>query len=486
MKKLFLVLIIFFATATSSFAAKIPDNVKALFKKEIPSATFRFDGMIILSDGTLYMPLFPALVKKPQTLSVAKTVPAARSLATRPDIVILNNDFAFLKVLTDSKGRKTVLYQKDPPLEVKTGLLPQDMLVPTGLVIPDNIKGIIGNLQITTANDAGLRVSSEAFLEHKAKKNAKVLSKNLVSKIPQLAGKTLYIGTFYSKNIQVVQGEANRPLYGLAQKGIPYDMESTPDEKFLLVTAFGKNSLYVVSLADEKIIRDIDLGTYGDEIIVDEKHNKAYVSSGIASTIYVVDLSTMTLKQKIKVKGKCEKLYLSDDKTKLFYTDRKTDDLWVLELDNGFITKNIGKFSNTSAIRYSEGKIYAVSRVKNRLAIIDYTTLSLIKEVDLEKKPIDMLLYKKKLYILSADENAVQVFDTVNDEMLNTIFLNTAGFSTNIYRIKNTSVAIVTDTKVDKYCVIDLDKKILLKTSTIEVPISKIVVTPTVKRINGK
>lgn len=483
MKKIILTLILMITTAASVFAAKIPDDVKALVKKDFAKADFRFDGLIIMPEGELYLPLFPALIKKPEKLEIKCTLPANKTLADKPDVVILNNDFVLLKVLTDQKGRKTVLNIKDPPVEVRTGLLPQDMLVPSGLIIPDNIKGIIGNLQISTAQDAGIIVKSEPFSGYKTVKTSQAL-KNTVSKVSQLQDKTLYIITCHSKNIHVVQGEAGTPVYALAQKTIPIDIKATPDNKFLLVTAFSRTLVDVISLADERIIKQIDLTTPAEEIVVDKVKNKAYVSSGESSAIYIIDLNTMTLKQKIKIKGLCEKLYLSNDGTKLFYADKKTNNIWLIELDNQFVIKNVGNFPNVSKIEYTQGKIYLTSRTKNKLAVIDYVTLSLIKEIDVEAKPVDMLVYKNNLYVLSAQNNIVQVIDTVEDELTDTICLNTNGFSTKIYNIKNTNIAIITDTKADKYSVLDLDKKQVIKTNSLEVPVSNIVVIPRVRKIS--
>lgn len=483
MKKIILILILMLATTTNAYAAKIPENVKSVIKKEFAKADFRFDGLITLPDGTMYLPLYPALVKKPEVLAVKSTVPINKTLKDEPDIIILNNDFTFLKIVTDTKGRKTVVNMKEPPIEVKTGLLPQDMLVPTGLIIPDNIRGIIGNLQIPTAADAGLRVVSEPFLELKTVKTSKT-TKNLVSKVPQLQNKTLYIATCYSKNIHVVQGESSAPSYALAQKTIPIDIKATPDDKFLLVTCFSKTFVDVISLADERTIKQIDLTTQAEEIVIDKNSNRAYVSSSADSSIYIIDLTTMTLKQKIKVKGMCQKLYLSDDGTKMFYTDKKTNDVWVIELNKGFVIKNIGSFPNISKIAFAQDKIYVTSRTKNKLAIIDYVTLGLIAEVDVEQKPIDMLVYKNFLYILSAQNNIVQVLDTVTDRIVANIDLNTAGFSTKIYRIKNTPIALITDTKTNKYSVLDLDKNEVIKTNILEIPVSEIVVTPKIKKIN--
>lgn len=483
MKKIILILILIFATATTVFAAKIPDNIKNIVKKDFAKADFRFDGLVTMPDGTLYLPLYPALVKKPEVLEVKSTVPANKKLVDEPEVIIFNNDFVLLKILIDQKGRKTVLNVKDPPVEVRTGLLPQDMLVPTGLIIPDNIKGIIGNLQIPTALDAGLRVQSEPILENKIIKTTQA-TKDLVAKVPQLTNKTLYIATCYSKNIQVVQGESKAPEYALAQKAIPIDIEATPDDKFLLVSVYSKTFVDVISLADEKVIKQIDLTTPAEKIVIDKISNKAYVSSSDASSIYIIDLNTMVLKQRIKIKGACEKLSLSEDGSKLFYVDRKTNDVWVIELNNQFVIKNIGNFPNVSKIEFAQGKIYITSRTKNRLAIVDYATLGLIKEVEIEAKPIDMLVYKDNLYILSAQNNTVQVLNTITDEFTDTIKLNTAGFSTKIYRIKNTNIAIVTDTKTNKYSVLDLDKKLVIKTNILEIPVSEIVVVPKVRKIN--
>lgn len=483
MKKIILGLIILFLTATTAFAMKIPDNVKGVIKKDYPKVDFRFDGVIILPDGTLYLPLYPALVKKPDVIDIKSTYPENKKLTDKPDIVIFNNDFAMLKILVDQKGQKTVLNLQNPPIEVRTGLLPQDMLVPQGLIIPDNIKGIIGNLNIPTAQDAGLRTKPDDLLIKRQPVSTST-NKNLVSKVPQLQNKVLYIATCYSKNIQVVNGENKYPEYAFEQKAVPIDIKAVGDDKFLLVSSYGKTFVDVISLADERVIKQLDLTTQAEEIVIDNISKKAYVSSSADSSIYIIDLNTMTLKQKIKVKGMCEKLYLSDDGKKMFYADKKTNDIWVIELDNNFIIKNLGKFPNVSKIAYNQGKVYLTSRTKNRLAIIDFTTMGLINEIEVNEKPIDMILYNGNLYVLSAQKNSVQVFNTTDDGLTDTIYLNTAGFSTKIHPIKGTNLAIITDTKAAKYSVLDLDKKQVIKTNPLEIPVSSIVVANRVKKIN--
>ena len=461
------------------FAAKIPDNVQQFISNDFPKTTFRFDGVIILPDNTIYLPLFPAKILTPETLAVKQTFPSGKTLASKPNVVILNNDFVLLKVLTDTNGNKTIFKMANPPQELRTGLLPQDMLVPKGLVIPENLKSIVGNLEIKTINDPGIRVeNSKPVVTQLSGSTLKTLSQ-----IPPLKNKSFYVSSPYSKNIQVLNLGAKTPEYSLAQTNVPIDMKAYNDQ-FLLVTAYDKPSVDVISLADDQIIKQIYTKTQPDEIVIDKVKNIAYVSSPVDSSIYVINLETMTLSKQIKITGMCEKLYLSEDGNKLFYYDKKTRDIWAIELDNNYLLKEIGKFPNVSKIVYTNDKIYITSRTKNRIAIIDYETIGLMAEVEICEKPIDMLVFHDRVYVLGAGDNSIQVIDAKKDLLTDTIYLNTNGFSTKINQIDNTNIALITDTKASLYTVFDLGTNKVIKTIPIDIPANAIVVTEKVKKIN--
>lgn len=477
--KLLLTATLMLAFVTPVFAAKIPDNVQQFITKDFPNTTFRFDGVIILPDNTLYLPLFPAKVLTPEKLTIKQTYPSGKTLAAKPNIIILNNDFVLLKVLTDTHGNKTIFKMANPPMELRTGLLPQDMLVPKGLIIPENMKSIVGNLEIKTVNDPGIRVeNSKPVVTQLSGSTLKTLSQ-----IPQLKNKNFYVSSPYSKNIQVLNLGAKTPEYSLSQINVPISMQAYNDQ-FLLVTAYDKPSVDVISLADDQIIKQIYTKTQPDEIIIDKNKNIAYISSSIDSSIYVVNLETMTLSKQIKITGMCEKLTLSDDGTKLFYYDKRTRDIWAIELDNNYLLKEIGKFPNVSKIVYTNNKIYITSRTKNRIAIIDYDTVGLIAEVEICEKPIDMLVFHDRVYVLGAGDNSIQVIDAKTDTLTDTIYLNTNGFSTKISQIENTNIALITDTKASLYTVFDLGTNKVIKTIPIDIPANAIVVTEKVKKIN--
>lgn len=474
MRKFILLLLFLLVTTNISFAAQVPAELKNYVETSFPKTDFRFDGVIILPDTTLYLPLFPAKPLNVEKIDIKSTIPANKKLSDKPDIVIFNNNYVLLKVINDKNGKKTVLAPTNIPDEVRNGLLPQDMLVPRGLIIPETLKGIIGNLDISLAANPNLRVEVP---QNKVNK-----STNITTPIPQLKNKTFYIATGYSKNIQVVNSENKSPEYALSQNHVPNYMKAYKNQ-FLLVTSFGSTSLNVISLADEKVIKEIIFTTKPDEILIDNEKNIAYVSSPEDSSIYIVNLETMTLSKQIKINGMCERLTLSDDGTKIFYVDKKTNEIWAIELDNNYLLKDIGKFPNVSKIAFSNNKLYITSRTKNHLAIVDYDTNGLIAEVEITAKPVDMLAYGDNIFILGAENNVIQALDTKTDEITDSIYLNTNGFSTNLNLIDNTNLALVSDSRASIYCVLDMTKKQIIKTNPIEVPIRIIVVVDKVNKI---
>lgn len=472
MRKLLILTGILLLSCTNVFAAKIPVEVKDYILQKVPQADIRFDGVIIFPDNTIYLPLYPALFSDVSKIQIKETHPAKQDLKQEPDVVIFNNDFVLMKVLTDGEGHRTVLHMPNPPLQVRTGLLPQDMLVPSGLIIPENIKGIIGNLKIDTKNEDMIRIENSDSYEDFLAESEPDIPQSLIS---QLKNKILFVTTNYSKNIQVIEPAKAVPSYSLAQKSIPVDVEAVKDGKFLLVTTYDRPFVDVISVADSRFIKQINVPSNPEEILLDEANNKAYVTSPSASMIFVIDLETMSLIQKIKVNGYCEKLLLKEDK--LFYVDKLKNEIWTIELKNQYELKDIGLFPNVSALAFRNNKLYISSRTKSRIAIIDYSTLGLINEFTTVNKPIGMLQYDKYLYVLGAQNNEVQKINTDNDQVVEEIQLGTSGFSSGFKGIENSSLAVINDIKNNQYSIFDLAKGKLLKTYQMNVPIKSVIIT---------
>lgn len=463
-------------SSLGAFASKMPDEIVDYINKTVPNTDIRFDGVVILPDNTIYLPLYPSLFSDIKKLKIKESIPANKDLSQKPDVIIFNNDFVLLKVIIKENGNKTVLHMATPPLQVRTGLLPQDMLVPSGLILPENLKGIIGNLNIDVKKEDIIKLNIKESFEEFLSEYDKVGTQSL---IPELTNKVVYITTNYSKNIQVLEPAKASPMYSLAQKSIPINAIPVRKGKFLLVTSYERPYLDVVSVADSRFIKQISLGTNPEEIVVDEDNNKAYVTAPKASVIFVIDLKTMSIMQKIRVNGYCEKFLLAGNK--IFYSDKMKGELWAIETDNGYALKNIGRFPNISAIAFANNKVYISSRTKSRIAVVDYDSLGLDGEYTISSKPSGMILYDGILYVLCAQDNLIQKIDATDGHYMDKIKLTENGFSPRISRIEDSSMAVVSDVKANKYSIVDLAKGRLIKTYTVNVPVKDVQITNKIK-----
>ena len=70
MRKFLILLGILLISCSNVFAAKIPVEVKDYILEKIPQADIRFDGVIILPDNTIYLPLYPSLFSNVKKLDI--------------------------------------------------------------------------------------------------------------------------------------------------------------------------------------------------------------------------------------------------------------------------------------------------------------------------------------------------------------------------------------------------------------------------------
>lgn len=521
MKRLILVLAVFLFSALNAFATQLPVQVKEFILKEYPKTSIRFDGLVTLNDGTMYLPVIPAYLDKVEKLQIAFTYPDKMSLKQKPEIVIFNNNYALLKIITTKNGIVTVSQTQNVPITIKTGSLPQDILVPKGLVLPDTMKGILGDVKIPLLNSGvvGKVVSPSAQSKPAPLPNKRNDAKLKVAINDKLKNKIYFVNNYDSQYLKVFSSDMPEPLYSLKLSGVLKDMQPCQD-KFLLILANNKKQVDVVDVKHEYIAKQIDLGILPSEIVIDNINNKAYVACTNDETIFVIDLKTMAIKEKIEVIGAPKNLAVSEDGSQLAYVDRSSSNIYIMKLDNEYENKLVANESNVSKLLIYNSSLYIIDRVKNTFKTVSYdlektfdddsesvkNEKKSVKEnilsgfVDVERnkkkdltdkpnyysvdektfeigeKPTDMLLYKNKLFILSAKDNEINVFDINAQTMKKTIKLPLAGFSKRISMVPGTNLAIVTNVLDKRYAVIDLDKLASIQAVNINYPVNAVTI----------
>ncbi len=528
--KLIIFLLIFFVfNALSVFATPLPKEVRDFLVSQKKVPTIRFDGIIVYSDDVMYLPVFPAYPEKAEELKIVKTYPANQTMDKLPDMVLFNNNMGLLKTIRTGKGTLTVRNIPDMPVEIKTGLLPQDIVVPRGLVLPDSLAGVLGDVRIPLIGSAKTTDVASTRKTAPLPSGKRVVDTKNYNVPLALKDKLFFVNNFQTEYLQIFSSTVTEPLYSLKTSGVIKDIKPVLGGKFLLVASRNLKNIDVIDIANEYIAKQIDLTAIPSEIAVDDNNKKAYVASTKDESLFIIDLDSMTIKEKIQLIGAPQRLSLSDDGSKLAYIDMKTSCIYVLDLVNGYTNKLISSYPNATKLILKDNVIYTVARTQPKLRIIyfdllqdneitktkkqlekekaqkeeendaelitedlvfDYeiedveeeeliknakTYSTSIKEIKIGKKPVDMYVKNKKIFVLCAGDNSVYVYDVSNGE-LKSEKLPVDGFSKAFTPVPNSNLAVITNMSDLKYVVYDTDKEKSVQTLPISEYINMITI----------
>lgn len=530
LKFLISLIIVMILTGITANATTLPKQVKdyIISQKTVPS--IRYDGVIVYNDNVMYLPVFPAYPEEVEQLKIVKTYPENKGLLQFPDMILFNNNFALIKVIRASQNTLTVRNIPNLPVEVKTGMLPQDIMVPRGLVLPDYLAGILGDVQIPligSAKSASFITSRKSAPLPMGKKSVDIKKHS----IPEaLKNKLFFVNNFQTEYLDVFSSTVSEPLYSLKTSGVMKDIKSLPGGKYILAASANKKNIDVVDIENEYISKHIDLTALPTELAVDELNNKVYAASTKDESLSVIDTETMTVKEKIQLAGSPQHLSLSKDGTQLAYIDIKTSRIFVIDLTDEYENKLISTYPNATKLILSDNTLYAISRTQPKLRIINFDLLqdnktvksrkqkikersqkdeeqkdadnitddiligeevlnpqveeqdeniqtysTSIKDINIGNKPIDMYMKDGKIFVLCAGDNSVYSY-TLETGSLKTEKLPVDGFSKAFTPVPDSNLAVITNMADLKFVVYDMSKEKAVQTYPISEYINMITI----------
>lgn len=472
-------LILMFNINNGAFASKLPEDVFKYIKTYLPNAQQRFDSVVTLPNGVMYIPLYPPADKEVEKIEAEYTYPDKTDLSKLPEVVLLNNGYSLLKVVKDTDGNYTLTKKDDLPIKVRLGLMPQDMLTPLGLKMPESLKLTLGDLLIPSKDETSLALKKDD--NEKAKSPyMPVARRNEFIPTVEFRNKKTLINPVNSKFLSVFDSTSSSPLYELKLSSMPLKIITSEKSKAALVLYWSGKTAEIISLEDENVIAQIQLDANATDAVLNEKENIAYITSQNANAIYVVDFNAMQLVKAIKLDQKPSKItYCPLDDTISFFDEFNSKVYNITRNQGDFVVQSMGSVNNISKVISDIANIYAISRTQNELYVFDKVHGKLLNTVELNKKPTDAIMYGTKIFILCSKEGWLDVFDTVQNKIIAKEQLQKDpkdGFYSKITYIPSDKNIMITGISSKSYILYNLETMKLLKKQDSYIDVNNIII----------
>lgn len=472
----------FLAFSSTANASKLPDDVWNFVKTQLPNATQRFDSVLVISDDVMYIPLYPPMTTTVESLKVDYVYPS-KAFKDLPEVVLLNNGYSFLKVFKDEKGNYTLTKKDDLPIKVRLGLMPQDMLTPIGLKMPESLKLTLGDLLIPSKEENTLSLK-DGDKQKVQNPYSPVVKRDEFIPSVDFKDKKTFINSRNSKFLAVYDETNKKPMYELKLSSTPSKIIMSQTSKVALVTYWNGKKVELIDLKDERVISEIALDSTASDVALNEQENIAYVSSANANAIYLINLNSMQLDKVIKLDQKPSKItYCKDDNSIAFYDEYSSKVFNITIEDSAYNVKLMGEVLNASKIIANSENIYVISRTQSELNVFNKEEAKLINTAMLDRKPADALIYDNKLFILCAIDGYMDVYDILENKLISREKLAQDSFFSKMTLIPGENNVMITGINTKKYLVYSLDKMKLARSQDSYVDVSNIIILDEAQRL---
>jgi YVTN family beta-propeller protein len=256
-------------------------------------------------------------------------------------------------------------------------------------------------------------------------------------------------------------------------------------KQIAVVTIYGGkepgNTIEIIDLEKEELIRTIDLGKYqrphGVSFIPNTQ--EILVTSEATKTLLKVNIMTKSIIEVMNSEQESTHMVIyADAIRKAFTANIGSGSITVFDIDKNKKLFDIttGKGSEGLALNKTGSQLWVTNRGNNNISVVDTRLLKVIAEIPTGNFPIRAAFTNddSKVLISNAKSGTVEVFDANSYQLLHTIQINEAEVSENSGRMSaaigsgpipigivmhpKEKIAYIANTNADIVTVIDLDK----------------------------
>ncbi len=170
---------------------------------------------------------------------------------------------------------------------------------------------------------------------------------------------------------------------------VPKVVEVTPDNKYILVTDWCSYTLNVISIAAQKVVKNIYIGAYPRGITISKDSTTAYVAEMGGNRIHVINLNNFAVTY-IPIGSNPRAIVLSPDNSMLYATlnlsGRVTS--WNLTKHKAGVTVKTGKAARSLAISSDGTSLFVVNFESGTMSKVRTSDMKVLQTISACKDPI--------------------------------------------------------------------------------------------------
>ena len=259
---------------------------------------------------------------------------------------------------------------------------------------------------------------------------------------------------------------------------LPLNITVSPSKKYLAVTNNGQStqSIQLIDVNTKKVLDEviIDKSWLGLKFSLDEK--KLYASAGNDNRIneYAIVNKRLVLKDSIVLGVKWPNkisptgIEIDDVKNRMYITTKDNNSLYIADLKTHKVIDRISLPAEAYTCMLSANKkhLYISCWGGNKMLIYGVQQQKIITQIEVGSHPNDFCISKngKYLYVANANDNSVSVIDLVNNKVIETLnaalFPNApSGSTTNSVALgDNDNTLYIANADNNSLCVFDVSK----------------------------
>jgi len=429
-------------------AETLPPVVLHYLYGKDPNVKVRFDGFITFSNGEMYLPVIPHSLT-PQENLPQKVYAEDPPGVAYPDLVQFDNSFFLIRLVNTASGKLALAHLEQYPLALKEGLLPQDLVLPSNLYLPTELKVILGDLpynptSITATPNRESATTVETVIPPRAafSQTVKTTSQpsgslTTATTLRPMAGQRLYLTDLVKQSLIAVNLASPEQPDEIGLNCVASDMIPSSDNESLYVTCLTTNEMVVVDTRANLVKTRVEVGSKPTSVIVMPDRDWVAVSHRFSNFLSLVNTKALDGTTRVLLPGNGGEMAYSTSTRKLYVGDYSAGQIYEIDMDSQEVKRTLSGMKNMSDLwvddrNTSQPKLWFTSRTLNKLVQLDLVTGEALRSFDVGQKPVAIKQVGDLLFVVSASSDEVQLIDLNSNQKLQPIALEQGAFPTDL------------------------------------------------------